>query len=172
MNKMNKNSPFKNVQVIEGSVVIVPPEDQATPSEEQSSTIIAPSNGSVMVKVEGDQDVSQVSDAETELLSNAAASQIKEENAKAHREARFAVEARRAGNSVVTAGTFNDIDLPEYDQQAKQQAAQVQSELETSRQAQKALDKKKASAEDVFQAALQDALNEQSEEFVESYEED
>lgn len=171
----HKKNNLGQVKVVGGAVVITPPDDQEVEVLSSPSTVLESANGTITVKVEGNQDTSQVSDSETELLSNTAAAQIREENAKAHREAQVSVQARKAGNSVVASGTFNDLNLPEYDLQEASQPqsnlASVQAEAPQTSKKQKS-EKKKASAEEAFQAALQDALNEQSEDFVEAYEED
>lgn len=168
-----KKNNLGQVKVVGGAVVITPPDDQTDQESSSTSTVVEVVNGTITVKVEGEQDTSQVSSNETELLSNASAAQVREENTKAQQEAQVLIQPRKAGNSVVASGTFNDLNLPEYDSAVQNNEPQPHNEDDTpTPSASDKKQKKKSSAEEAFQAALQDALDEQSEEFVEAYEED
>lgn len=167
----SQNKNLGQFKVVGGAVVIAAPDEEATNTVSSAATVVDSTQGTVTIKVEGDSDTSQVINAESELLSNATAAQVRAENLKAHQEAQTTVQARKAGSSVVTSGTFNDINLPEYDT-AIQSSTSPAVEEQTPVQQDKLAEKKKLASEEAFHAALQDALNEQSEDFVEAYEED
>lgn len=92
-----------------GSVVMVAPEDEPTPrSEQQANTVVDQNQDVVTIKVEGDKDTSQVTDAELEFLSNKEASNARKENRKRAKEAQVNLKPRKDGNSVVFEGTYDD----------------------------------------------------------------
>lgn len=167
----SQNKALGQFKVVGGSVVIAAPDEEVETTTSSAATIVASTQGTITIKVEGDTDTSQVINAESELLSNTAAAQVREDNLKAHQEAQATIQARKAGNSVVASGTFNDINLPEYDATIQSSTSPAVEEQKPVQQ-DKLAEKKKLASEEAFHAALQDALNEQSEDFVEAYEED
>lgn len=172
--KKNQNKTLGQFKVVGGSIVIAAPDEEveaSTSPAATAATAVASTQGAITIKVEGDTDTSQVVNAESELLSNTAAAQVREDNLKAHQEAQVTIQARKAGSSVVTSGTFNDINLPEYDTTIQSSTSSAVEEQKPVQQ-DKLAEKKKLTSEETFHAALQDALNEQSEDFVEVYEED
>ena len=160
-------------KVIGGSVVLLPPEDDAQAEAPAADVALETSKGAITVKVEGDKDVSQVTDAESEALSNENAAKVREENQKAAEEAQVSTQPRRAGDSVVAGGTFNDIDLPEYEEAQKKREEALDAKTKEAEKAAEVKAEKQAEAEEQFQADLAEVFAEQSEEeFVEGFEED